>query len=66
MIENVTPATPIMDPAMVESTARAPSGRLPNRNGTLSIQSGPTRPSTPTSTSESAAAATVISDGKNQ
>jgi len=66
VIEKVTPATVIMEPATVDNTARAPAGWLADNQPMLSIHSEPIRSSTAVVAKDSAMAPIAISDGTNQ
>ena len=66
VIENVTPTTVIIEPAMVASIPRAPAAPAPNRRGQSAIQSRlPAESASIKPTARTMLNAT-ISDGRNQ
>lgn len=66
VMENTTPATVIIEPAMVASTSRAPSASSVNSHGRRSAGAVPSARSSATSASASAIAAETIIAGRNQ
>lgn len=66
VIEKTTPATVIIDPAMIPSTALAPSAPPVNVQPRLSVNQRVTDVSTVTLTNANATATTVMSVGMNQ
>ena len=65
-IENVTPTTVIMEPAIVDNIPRAPSALAPNRSGQrASHRSLPLEPASTKATARAMLTAT-ISEGTNQ
>ena len=66
VIENVTPATVIIEPAIVDNIPRAPSALAPNRSGQrASHRSLPLEPASTKATARAMLTAT-ISEGTNQ
>jgi len=66
VIENTTPATVIIEPAIVDSMPLEPAAPAPNRRGQLSLTSCNSIRSVSISTSASATAAPTITAGTNQ
>mgnify|MGYP006201691285 CR=1 FL=1 len=66
VIEKATPATVIIDPAMVESTSRAPSGLPAQIQPTFLIHSELTCPSRWTETNDNPMLPALINAGTNQ
>ena len=66
-IENVTPATVIMEPAIVDSSARAPSGSpAPYSHSVMPRSVSYSAPSAASTPCDSAMAPSVMSVGMNQ
>ena len=66
VIENATPATVIMDPAIAASVARTPSGPVSRIHGRRRTQDPGTRRSSVTSTTARAPADSVMHVGQSQ
>ena len=65
VIENVTPTTDIMEPAMVESIPRPPAAPAPNRRGHLASNLSPTKRSTSIRAMASTMLPATINEGRN-